>query len=269
MPSEWPALPRSWKKRYAFRTGTTSFIYPAGYTENVTRLGPYLDEIELLMFESFPDSRPTAALVQDLSRLGRQHDLRYNIHLPTDLELTHMDGAVRRRSCRIMQDFIARLTPLAPSVYVLHLHPPADIAAAKTLQDWQHVAGETLEKLLQAGIPGRQLALENLFFPFDWLAPLIEAYDLSVCLDTGHLALQNGDLATFLATYADRIAIGHLHGLNGHQDHGPLTGLPDGYRRALVGWLRHFSGTVSLEVFAYEPLLASLACLDELMGTRG
>jgi hypothetical protein len=65
-------LPRSYKKRYPFRIGTTSFIYPAGYTENVARLGPHVDEIEILMFESHPDSRPTDSWCGILRRRPRR-----------------------------------------------------------------------------------------------------------------------------------------------------------------------------------------------------
>ena len=120
---------------------------------------------------------------------------------------------------------------------------------------------------MQTGLPGRRLALENLHFPFAWLDPLIEAYDLSVCMDTGHLALQSGDLGMFLKHYGHRIAIGHLHGLSDGQDHRALTGLPDHYKALLAAWLKRFTGTVSLEVFAFEPLLESLTCLDRLMAS--
>ena len=107
--------------------------------------------------------------------------------------------------------------------------------------------------------------MENLFYPYAWLDPLIEAHNLSVCLDTGHLALESGDLAAFLKQYGSRISIGHLHGLGDGQDHRSLSGLPDNFNVPLVNWLKEFTGSVSLEVFAFEPLLESLTCLDQLM----
>ncbi len=45
-------VPKSYKGSYQFRLGTTSFIYPDHYLPNVKMLGPYLNEIELLLFES-------------------------------------------------------------------------------------------------------------------------------------------------------------------------------------------------------------------------
>jgi len=259
-----PLLPRSWKGRYPFRLGTTSFIYPAGYRENVDRLGSHLDEIELLMFESQPSSRPSNLLVHDLRRRGEAHAVTYNVHLPTDLRLTHPDSPIRRRSCRILKTFLTTLTPLNPTAYVLHL-PPDKINDRGDLLAWQHTAGETLENILETGLTPRRLALENLFFPFEWLTPLVEAFDLGVCLDIGHLALQQGDLEGFLDQHDRRIVVTHLHGIRNGKDHGPLGGLPPGYRQLLSAWLRDFEGSVSLEVFGYEALLESLTCLDGWM----
>jgi sugar phosphate isomerase/epimerase len=264
-----PILPRSWKQRYPFRLGTTSFIYPAGYRENVARLGPYLDEIELLMFESQPSSRPTAALVSDLWRLGKTYALTYNVHLPTDLALTHPDGQARGRSCRILKAFVTALTPLNPTVYVLHLPPPDKFQPGRDLLSWQRTAGKSLEQILTTGLPPRRLALENLFFPFEWLTPLVAEFDLGVCLDIGHLALQEADLEGFLGHHGHRIVITHLHGLWDGKDHGSLGGVPPGYRPSLTEWLGRFEGSVSLEVFGFEPLLSSLIGLDDWMSPAG
>ena len=261
-------LLRSWKKRYPFRIGTTSFIYPAGYTDNVARLGSYVDEIELLMFESRPDCRPTGYLVEALAEMGHEYDLTYNIHLPTDLDLTHPNRSRRNRACRILCEFMTILAPLNPSVYVLHLAPPADANGHGEVSAWQGIAAESLGEILATGVPGRRLALENLMFPFAWLAPLVAHFDLGVCLDTGHLALQSADLPAFLRQYGPRIVIGHLHGLLDGRDHGPLSGLPTGYREPLRTWLASFTGSVSLVVFAFDPLLASLVDLDEMMAGK-
>jgi len=265
MAVELPLLPCSWKKRYAFRLGTTSFIYPADYEANVARLGPHLDEIELLMFESQPRSRPTRFLVERLQTLSQTHGITYNVHLPIDLSLTHPDRTIREAAGRIIGDFVASLAPLNPTVYVLHLPPPDRLCSEKDLLEWQKLADNSLNQILETGLTGRKLALENLLFPFHWLNPLLEAFDLGVCLDTGHLALQEGDLGEFLSDYGHRITIGHLHGLLDGRDHGPLSGLPADYQAPLAGWLGGFEGSVSLEVFGYEPLLGSLSWLDHMM----
>jgi sugar phosphate isomerase/epimerase len=208
-------------------------------------------------------------LVRDLAAQAEALSLTYNIHLPTDLDLTHPDPSRRHRACRMVGEFITTLLPLNPSVYVLHLPPPDDIRTEKGLGRWHGIAAGALRHILSTGLPGHRLALENLFFPYDWIAPLITEFDLSVCLDTGHLALQSGDLEAFLECYGSRIAIGHLHGLVDGQDHRRLSGLSDRYLTLLRKWLQGFTGSVSLEVFAFEPLLESLNFLDRLMASEG
>jgi hypothetical protein len=46
----YPALNKSYKGLFPFNIGTTSFIYPDDYVPNVKMLGPYLGNIELLLF---------------------------------------------------------------------------------------------------------------------------------------------------------------------------------------------------------------------------
>jgi len=67
----YPSLPKSYKGLYPFKIGTTSFIYPAGYAQNVKMLGPYVDEIELLLFEGAPDSLPSTQEIKNSCRCQR------------------------------------------------------------------------------------------------------------------------------------------------------------------------------------------------------
>ena len=82
-------MTKSYKGLYPFRLATTSFIYPDHYVPNVKMLGPYFDEIELLLFESLqPDSLPDPTVIAQLSHLAEKYDLTYNVHLPTDISIT-------------------------------------------------------------------------------------------------------------------------------------------------------------------------------------
>lgn len=85
-----------------FRLGTTSFIVPDHIIPNVIKLGPFFDEIELLVFESYPpEVLPSKTEVATLLSLARDLDLTYNIHLPTDVSLSHESpGKGRRRRIR-------------------------------------------------------------------------------------------------------------------------------------------------------------------------
>jgi len=74
--SMYPVLPKSYKGAYPFRLGATSYIYPDHIIPNVKMLAPYLDEIELLLFESASkDSRPSKHEINKLSFLAKEFDL--------------------------------------------------------------------------------------------------------------------------------------------------------------------------------------------------
>ena len=60
-------MPTSLKRRFPFRLATTSFIHPAGYTVNVRRLAPLVDEIELLFLER--DHLPSVNEINELNLL--------------------------------------------------------------------------------------------------------------------------------------------------------------------------------------------------------
>jgi hypothetical protein len=102
-------LPKIYKGAFPFSIGTTSFIYPDGYVPNVETLGPYLDEIELLLLESTPENHlPDEEEISKLGLLAEQYQLTYNIHLPIDLYLGDENLTERNRAV----DRLGRITKL-------------------------------------------------------------------------------------------------------------------------------------------------------------
>lgn len=245
----------SLKKRCRFRTATTSFIYPAGYQENVRRLGPYFDEIELLFLESrFPDNLPNNALINELKQLAREFDLTYNIHLPMDIAPNSADVVIRRRDIAVLEQYIATLEPLQPTTYCLHL--PYD-----DQPDFAARGRNVLQALSQAGLAPERLTVENLEYPLTDLRTVIEDLNVSVCLDIGHTILFLTGFAAHVRAFAPRIKTVHLHGANCAQDHQELGMLAQN-APPILEFLQTFRGTVSLEVFGIKELNASLAWLQ-------
>jgi len=114
-------LPKSYKGVYPFKLSTTSFIYKDSYVPNVKMLGPYLDEIELLLFESKPGCLPKQNEIDELSILSKEFDITYNIHLPTDIYFSHKDPSVRQQAVEIVLRALDLTSPLSPSTCTLHL----------------------------------------------------------------------------------------------------------------------------------------------------
>jgi len=68
------------KRMFPFRLGATSCIVPAAIIPNIRFLGPYVDEVELVLFESKGEnSLPSPAEIEEMQFPARQ------IHRPANL----------------------------------------------------------------------------------------------------------------------------------------------------------------------------------------
>ena len=252
------------KNRYPFRLGTTSFIYPADYVSNVRQLAPYLDEIELLLFESA--HLPSIGDIDELDLLSQDHDITYNVHLPMDIDLASVQPETRQASITSIARAIERVAPLHPTTYTLHLtlkepnDKPADIEA------WQARAAESMSQLLNTtGITAKYISIETLDFNPFWLAPIVEMLDLSICVDVGHVILHGFDLAKVLDFFSARTTMMHLHGVAHGRDHLDVQNLAPDDRSDISRYLQTFKGSVSIEVFSLERLNRSMAYFPDLM----
>lgn len=252
------------KNRPPFRLGTTSFIYPAGWAENVARLAPHLDEIELLFFESrTPASLPDEDEMGRLADLAARAGLTYTVHLPVDVDLCAIDRAECHRAAATLAGIVAATAGLPVTGYTLHLDcPSADSPSAAQIDQWRARARSGLERLLAAGVDPGTLSIETLDYPYEWIFPLVEALDLRVCLDMGHLIIYGYDLAEAMDRYLARTTVIHLHGVAEGRDHLPLDRLETGLLDRILERLRQqgYCGSLSLEVFGPEALERSLAC---------
>lgn len=259
------------KGRYPFRLGTTSFIHPAGWAENVARLAPIVDEVELLFFESqMPGSLPDGSEIARLAETAANHDITYTVHLPVDVDLSAMVPADRKTAVDTLADIYTRTRHLPVTSYTLHLAYPTG-AARQTgeIRRWQERTLDGLEALLASRIAPQRLSIETLDYPFAWVAPIVENLDLRVCLDIGHLILYGHGpsdggalgLSEALERYLTRTTVIHLHGVAAGRDHRPLDELDDTLVDLVLErlWRDRYQASLSLEVFGQEALERSLA----------
>ena len=262
----YPSLPKSFKKKFPFTIGTTSFIYPDQYLPNVRMLGPFLDEIEVLLFESrYPDSLPSEQSIAELAHAGEELGITYNIHLPADVSLTSADPAEQKQAAEVLQRFVKQCLPLSPSAFALHLPCDIPLQDKKDIQQWQKRSANGLAVLLDKVPRSRVLAVETLLYPFNIAEPLIRDFDLSICMDTGHLMLCGYDVKNFWETHAERIPLMHLNGVRDGKDHLSLDCLSAAQTDIVREILKNFKGVVSLEVFSYKHLLPSLTFLEKIL----
>ena len=260
-----PSLSKSYKGIFPFNIGTTSFIYPDNYVPNVKMLGAYLDEIELLLFESLPpDALPSKSVIAELSRLAAVHGLAYNVHLPTDVSVSDPRPQNQQQAVDTILSVFELAAPLAPTAYTLHIPCGENSSFKEKAGSWQERVFRNLEKLRAGGIPPQSIAVETLDYPLDWLDGIIDELDLGICLDLGHLMARAVDIKTVFDTYGSKTSIIHLHAFKNGCDHMALDCLSAENAQVVLWILQRFTRTVSLEVFSFEDLKISLDFLDQV-----
>lgn len=255
------ALFKSYRGIFPFRLATTSFIYPDRILPNAMRLAPYLDEMELILFES--KNLPDREEISDLSALQDKQGLSYNVHLPLDIFLGHPSDKTREEGIAAVQEVVTLTKRLTPSTYTLH-YVCGDDCYEKNLSLWQRHIAESTGNILKMGIKPGLISVETLNYPLTWVEDIINDFGLSICLDLGHILLLEEDPLYYLDKYLEKTAIIHLHGVCQGRDHLGLDVLDEA---ALANWLRllkEYTGTVSIEVFSFQRLQASLEVLEKL-----
>jgi sugar phosphate isomerase/epimerase len=256
-----PLLSKSYKGRFPFTLATTSFIYPDDYVPNVRRLGPHVDEIELLCYESA--HLPARGTIDELSRLSGEFGVTYNVHLPSDLSISHRDGSHRERAVQAVLRAFERVAPLSPTTCTLHIPCDGHPLPADEIERWRDRVQVSLEKILETGVSPGLISVETLDYPLGALKDLIGAFGLSVCLDVGHLILHGRDVEKTFAEFEAKTAIIHLHGVRDGKDHLALDLLPHALGAPLTRILPTYKGVVSLEVFSFNHLSASLNWMED------
>ena len=257
-------LPKTYKARFPFKLGTTSFIYRDSWAANVEMLAPHLDEIELVLFESEPDALPAVDEIRTLHALSVDHGISYNVHLPIDIRLGSRDTAERRHALETVRRVTDLTGELQPSTFTLHLAFEENGSDRQTVHDWQERVANSLDRMLNTGLPAHLLSVENLNYPLDFVEKIIRDLGLRVCVDIGHLVQIGGDIRETFDRFGSIIPIIHLYGIGRGGKHFSLEKLPQQPIRETIRFMKSFSGTVSLEVFSYDDLSASLEYLEKV-----
>ena len=256
-------LTKSYKGAYPFKLCTTSFIYQDGYVPNVKKLGPYIDEIELLFFESKPGSLPKKNEIDELSLLSKEFDFTYNIHLPTDISFGDIDPSVRKNAVETILHVFDLTSPLSPSTCTLHLSYDEPSREMDKVKGWQEITRKTIKELISFGVKADEISIETLDYPFKWVEGIVREFNFTVCMDIGHLIVREADIKTFFDSYCDSISIIHLHGVENGYDHLSLEKLSEERAGQVIEILNKFTKVVSIEVFSYNDLTTSLKFLEK------
>lgn len=254
---------------FPFRLGTTSYIVPDDMIANVELLSGQIDDIELLAMESDEISPlPSESHINRLREIACLDDLSYSVHLPLDIDPGNANPEKRRQSVGKIVRAIDRFKRLAPSAYILHL--PKDSALYDNLiPGWTEMTGKSIEEILSSTkLSPRNLCIETLDYPLSLVAGIIEEYDLSVCLDVGHLIRSGEDVMKCWTLWNQRIKVIHLHGVkkNG-QDHCDISEMDASLREDIFRRMLSDKKTrriLTIEVFNKINLDKSLSTIKNM-----
>ncbi|MFH2058136.1 MAG: cobamide remodeling phosphodiesterase CbiR [Pseudomonadota bacterium] len=253
-----------------FKLGTTSFIVPDHIIPNVIKLGPFFDEIELLVFESRPrEVLPSKRQIDELVALSIEYGLTYNVHLPVDVSLSFGSINAQKKAEQTLLEVLSLLKPLKATTHTLHLAMPSHIKAkackGQSINNWKNTLGHTLDDFLSQVDDPKKISIETLDYPFSMIEDVIQERSLPICIDIGHGMKHGYNWMEIFEKDGARIPLVHLHGVDflSHpfKDHQGLDKLPDEQLSQVISFLKAYSGVVSLEVFNIENLTLSLNLL--------
>ena len=263
-------LPKSYRKMFPFKLSTTSYIYPDHILPNVAMLAPFLDEIELVLFESERhDNYPDDAQIKGLMSFCLRQDFGFNVHLPMDIFLGDENKEIRTKGVSVVKTVTERTLRLNPSVYVLHFDLRNRDGREETdIEAWRSRLLRSVEEMAQNGIDLNRIAVETLGYPFEWIEDIVEKSGFSICLDIGHILISGQDLKFYFYKYLPKTSIIHLHGSEKGTDHFGIDRLSESTLQMILAHIREYRGILSLEVFSIEDLKKSLITLEEKWGRR-
>jgi sugar phosphate isomerase/epimerase len=254
------------------RIGTTSFIHPGGWLENVERLGPHFDDLEILFFESEGEGAyPSAEECRALMHAKHSHALTYSLHTPLAASLASEDEARRRAGVASVLSAIEVGRAFEPENIVVHVYHGDEEHAATRPRDlaaWQGRAARSLSAIVERGVPPERLCVELLDYDYALIEPVVDALGLSVALDVGHLVRDGKDELRVLHHLLPRTRVVQWHGTDpGGRDHRSIDHYPLDKARALLRALRDgsYGGVLTLEVFRAADLESSRALLARLL----
>jgi len=258
------------KNKFPFRLGTSSYIIPDDIIPNIKFLADKVDDVEILLFESDEISNlPDSNTIKEMKRIAENNQLTYNIHLPIDIALGSVNETVRKKSLQKCLRVIDLTEPVNPLAYILHLTGNSNImgtATSETVTDWLPALRKSLSEISKANINTNKICIETLKYPFYYIDNLLNEFNLSVCLDIGHIQLYNHPLEEYIKKYLDKTKVIHLHGVYNGKDHLDISNLSHKILDYIIQILKKNKMTnriLTLEVFNETDLNTSLNLLGK------
>ena len=245
-----------------------SWVISGNVHDNCAFLSGKVHEVGLCLFEAEACLAYTDA---DLPPAMTGLPLSWHAHLPVDLAWGHgphgAPGTGAARVCALLMDRVAFLGARRAV-----LHPPTPDQAHAVGFAGPSGPARLLDVFLDAwarhGRDPADLLLENIAGQdLVDLIPAIADGNCNVCLDMGHVLTYGQHRLPASAALLERVRMAHVHAPGGMDRHRPLTELTphEAAWAARVLPALPPNAVLTVEVFAWDGVLASLPVLDRLL----
>ncbi len=254
------------RKNFPFAVGTTSYIYPYetdNLVKNVQSLKNKTDIIQLLFFgKNYIDEMCQKDTINRLSSLQKDSDIRYILHLPIDFYLMDLSRKDLEGAVNIIQFIIDSTKPLEIDYYILHIDFSNKINDSDILADhfifFKYIIRYIKKKFKTLW---KKILLENTNYDLTKFSHYIKQEEFRLCMDLGHLAIEDLSLKKFIDIFQNNIEICHLHGYSGSKDHQALSITEKKALKEMIHKVYLLRKPVILEVFNETDLILSYESL--------
>lgn len=257
-----PALP-SLKRFFPFYSGTTSYLYPFetdNLIRNVDAISEAVDVIQLLFFgKNYLDELLTPANLEALKKIQTEKEIKYCIHLPTDFDLLNPQQDNLEETLSVIQRILQACKNFEVDYYILHIDRCENFTYPEIV--WDEKTKQSFSKALfsisDLFADSRRLCIENTSCSLEVVKKEIEAANVSVCCDTGHLMLKGENFEQMFNLFRDRTPVIHIHGVKKKKDHIALPSCPPPALETFQRFLKNYQDIVILEVFNEKDFIDS------------
>lgn len=254
--------------RFPFLSGTTSYIIEKDLISNALFLFEYVDDIELVLFESDNFTNiPSQIEITRLKEFQEQRSIGYTVHFPIDKMAGSKNLHERIGFVDSAKKIIELTLPLSPRAWILHLEGIQPDASIEEINHWKVWTLDTIEQLCDLCGDSSKIAIENLGYPWYWHLENAALAATSLCCDIGHLWLYSPEhWKEYCEAMLPHTSVIHLHGVNGDRDHVSLKYLDPSKLESFLRIIKKhdYRGVVTLEIFSEAEFFESIAVLEEV-----
>jgi len=212
--------------------------------------------------------------VSTLKNIGESHGLKYSVHAPfADINIASPSKPILKAMLKRLEKSITHASALDAYLWVFHPGLKTGVSMFYPGMDWLQNLKTTRLLFKFARDRGVEAAIENVPEPFPFVMKSVEDFKrfysevgegIGLVLDIGHANI-NGQIGTFLTTFADKIVHMHAHDNYGKSDQHLGIGYGTTDWKKVVNLLRRISYDEIIIVESFEHVEESMQKLKQLL----